>query len=205
MLQISLLGMAAGELLVTLAGRLSGNRLPRLHLSGQDFSERGRAIDTPTAWSLICDYFQAARREGTQAVLLVDDIGTASAAAEADLARLLAMEFPLTVILAVETQLASGVCRSIVERCELQIELPTWDIMQSAEFLAWMSISLGRTTPVFTDAAVERIQEMSRGIARRIVHITDLALVAGAVSHADCIDADCIEQVAVELPKSTAA
>lgn len=195
MLRASMLGMAPGELLATLAGRLSG----------QGLSRQRRELDTPAAWSLICDYFQAAHREGTQAVLLVDDSESATAAAEADLSRLLAMEFPLTVIFAVETQLASAVSRSIVERCELQIELPAWDIMQSAEFLAWMSLSLGRSTPVFTDEAVERIQDMSRGIARRIVQLTDLALVAGAVAQADCIDADCIEQVAIELPKSTAA
>ena len=199
-LRASMLGLAPGELLADLAGRLSGQCL-----FGQRLSGYGRAHDTPTAWALIRDYFQAASREGTQTVLLVDDSESATAAAEADLSRLLAMEFPLTVIFAVETQMASAVSRSIVERCDLQIELPAWDIMQSAEFLAWMSISLGRNTPVFTDTAVERIQDMSRGIARRIVQITDLALVAGAVSQADCIDADCIEQVAIELPKSTAA
>lgn len=186
----SLLGMAPGELFSDLAGSLAGNR---------------RNQDSTSAWKLICDYFQAARREGTQTVLLVDDAESATAAAESDLTRLLAMTFPLTVIFAVETRLASAVSRAIVDRCELQIELPAWDIMQSAEFLAWMSISLGRDTPVFTDLAVERIQELSQGIARRIVQLTDLALVAGAVAQADCIDADCINQVAYELPKSSAA
>ena len=190
MFRTSLLGMPPGELLSDLAGRLAGQR---------------RVQDATAAWSLICDYFQAARREGTQTVLLVDDSESATAAAEADLTRLLSMTFPLTVIIAVETRLASAVSRAIVDRCELQIDLPAWDIMQSAEFLAWMSISLGRTTPVFTDLAVERIQELSQGVARRIVQLTDLALVAGAVAQADCIDADCIEQVANELPKSTAA
>lgn len=186
----SLLGMSPGELLSDFAGRLAGH---------------GRVQDAMSAWSLTCDYFQAACREGTQTVLLVDDSESATAAAEADLTRLLSMTFPLTVIFAVESRMTSAVSRAIVDRCELQIELPAWDIMQSAEFLAWMSISLGRTTPVFTDLAVERIQELSQGVARRIVQLTDLALVAGAVAQADCIDADCIEQVAMELPRSTAA
>ncbi|MCC7337829.1 MAG: AAA family ATPase [Pirellulaceae bacterium] len=190
MFRASMLGMSAGELLSDLAGRLAGRRCEQ---------------DAASAWSLICDYFQAARREGTQAVLLVDDCESATTAAEADLTRLLSMTFPLTVIFAVESRMISAVSRAIVDRCELQIELPAWDIMQSAEFLAWMSISLGRNTPVFTDLAVERIQELSQGVARRIVQLTDLALVAGAVAQADCIDADCIEQVAFELPKSTAA
>ncbi len=186
----SLLGISAGELLVNLAVRLSGQR---------------RIVDSQSAWKSICDYFQAARREGTQTVLLIDDTESATTAVETDLTRLVAMRFPLTVIFAVETQMASAVSRSIMDRCELQIELTPWDLTQSAEFLAWTSLSLGRTTPIFTDSAVERIQELSQGIARRIVQLADLSLVAGAVSQADCVDVDCIEQVAWELPKSTAA
>ncbi len=190
MLRTSMLGMTSGELLCNLAARLSGNR----------------GITNPQfAWKQICDYFQAASREETQTVLLIEDTESSTSAAEADLNRLLSMQFPLTIIFAIETQMASAVSRNIFERCELQIELPAWDINQTAEFLAWMSISLGRNTPVFTDTAVERIQDMSHGVARRIVQLTDLALVAGAVAQADSIDADCIDQVAYELPKSNAA
>ena len=94
----SLLGMSAGELLSDLAGHLAGRR---------------REQDAASAWSLICDYFQAARREGTQAVLLVDDSESATAAAEADLTRLLSMTFPLTVIIAVESRMISAVSRAI--------------------------------------------------------------------------------------------
>ncbi len=190
LLRTSMLGLSAGELLCDLATRLSGSR---------------RVADIPSAWKLVCDYFQAARREGIQTVLLVDDTESATATAEADLSRLLSMSFPLTVIFSVEAQMVSAVSRSLFDRCELQIDLPAWDIMQTAEFLAWMSLSQGREDPVFTDSAVQRIHELSHGIARRIVQLTDLSLVAGAVAQADCVDLDCIEQVARELPKSHAA
>lgn len=190
MLRTSMLGMAPGELLCNLAARLSGNRA---------------ICDAQLAWKHIGDYFQAASREETQTVLLIDDTESSTAAAEADLNRLLSMSFPLTIIFAIETHMASAVSRNVFERCELQIELPAWDLQQTAEFLAWMSLSLGRSTPVFTDSAVERIQELSQGVARRIVQLTDLALVAGAVAQADCVDAECIAQVAFELPKSLAA
>jgi type II secretory pathway predicted ATPase ExeA len=190
MFRTSLLGMSAGELLCELAVSLSGQR---------------RIADAPTAWKSICDYFRASRREGTQVVMLIDDTESATTAVETDLTRLLAMNFPLTVIFAVDSPLASAVSRSIVDRCELQIDLPAWDIQQTAEFLAWMSIHRGRQTPIFTDEAVERIQELSQGIARRTLHLADLALVAGAVAQADCVDVDCIEQVAWELPRMTAA
>lgn len=190
MFRASLLGMTTGELLVSLATRLSGQR---------------RITDSLVAWKSICDYFQAARREGTQTVLLIDDTESATAAVEMDLTRLLAMRFPLTVVFAVETQMASAVSRSIMDRCELQIELTPWDLAQTGEFLAWVSFSLGRSAPIFTDSAVERIQELSQGIARRIVQLADLSLVAGAVAQADCVDAECVEQISWELPKTTAA
>lgn len=190
MIRTSLLGMTSGELLVNLASRLSGQR---------------RIVDSQSSWKLICDYFQAARREGTQTVLLIDDTENATTAVETDLTRLLAMRFPMTVIFAVETQMVSAVSRSIMDRCELQIELTPWDLTQTTEFLGWVCFSLGRSSPIFTDAAVERIQELSQGVARRIIQLADLSLVAGAVAQADCVDAECVEQISWELPKTTAA
>jgi hypothetical protein len=182
--------MREGDLLSELAMRLCGTRF---------------ATDARIAWQSLRDYFRAAGPEGMHTVLLIDDTETASASGEADLIRLLSTPFPLTVIFAVDTQLASAVSRSLYDRCELQIELPGWDYSQTAEFLGWTTQRLGREEPIFTDTAVTRIQELSQGNPRRIIQIADLALVAGAVQQAQYIDHDCIDQVAFELPKSVAA
>ncbi len=188
--KVSVLGMGPGELITLLASRFAGGRSP---------------ADSPAAWSCLCDYFSAARREDVHSVLLVDDTESCSAAAEADLCRLLSMEFPLTLVFTVESQMVSAVGRPLLERTDLQIDLPGWDVSQTAEFLAWTGHRLGRNEPIFTDRAIERIQQLSEGITRRIVQIADLSLVAGAVAQSDCVDVDCIEQVAWELPKSSAA
>ncbi|QDV22185.1 nSTAND1 domain-containing NTPase [Aureliella helgolandensis] len=190
MLRTSILGMSGGELLVDLATRLTGSR----------------KVPVPaTAWNVLCDYFQAASREGVQTVLLIDDTESSTTAAEADLSRLLSMAFPLTVIFAVESQLVSAVSRSLFERTELQIELPGWEQTQTADFLRWSFLRQGRSEPVFTAGAIERLQELSQGLPRRIVQLADLSLVAGAVSQTDLVDTDCVDQVAWELPKSLAA
>jgi hypothetical protein len=186
----SIFGLREGDLLCDLAVRLCGTRY------GHDQRE---------AWQSLRDYFRAAGREGVQTALLIDDTESASAAGEADLIRLLSVSFPLTVVFAVESQLASAVSRSLFDRCELQIELPGWEYSQTAEFLSWTSERLGRQDPIFTDTAVQRIQELSHGIPRRIIQIADLALVAGAVQQAEYVDDECIDQVAWELPKSNAA
>lgn len=187
---MSMLGLSSGELISELATRLTGSR---------------RIGDTQLAWKTVCDHFRASERDGSHTVLLVDDTESSTAAAEDDLSRLLSMNFPLTIIFAVETQLASAVSRSLFDRTELQIELPGWEIMQTAEFLAWTCQRLGRKEPIFTDDAVQQIQQRSHGLPRRIIQLADLAMVAGAVAQMDYIDGDCIEQVAWELPKSNAA
>ncbi len=189
-IRTSVFGLRDGDLLSELAMRLCGMRC------GQDHR---------MAWQLLRDYFRAAGREGLQTALLIDDTESASAAGEADLIRLLSVPFPLTVVFAVESQMASTISRSLFDRCELQIELPGWDYTQTAEFLGWTTQRLGRHEPIFTDTAVQRIQDLSQGIARRIIQIADLALVAGAVQQAQYVDDECVDQVAWELPKSTAA
>ncbi len=189
-LRTSLLGLQPSELLIYLASRLTGCR---------------STTNGVQAWNMLCDYFSAADREGTHTVVLIDDTESSTAAAEADLHRLLSMAFPLTLIFSVEKELMSAVSPLLFERAELQIELPGWEITQTNDFLMWTGQRLGRSQPMFTDEAVEKIQQLSLGRPRRIVHLADLALVAGAVSQMNVIDADCIEQVAWELPKTQAA
>ena len=185
-----MMGLQTGELIHQLAVWLTG-----------DSSIYG-SLDS---WKSLVDYFRAAAREGVQTVLLVDDTESATLAAEADLCRLMSMSFPLTIVFAVEKELLGKVSRSLIDRVELQVELPAWDFMQTAEFLLWSTQQLGRKDPIFTESAVRSIHQRSGGVARKIIQLTDLALVAGAVAQARFIDADCIEQVMYELPRSQAA
>jgi general secretion pathway protein A len=189
--RLSMMGLQAGELHCWLASWVTGN---------------AHALDKAIiSWKLLCDYFKAAQREGMHTVLLIDDTESSSAAAEADLCRLMSMSFPLTIIFSAETHLASAISRDLIDRVELQIELPAWDFSQTADFLIWTGKRLGRPEPIFTESAVQRIHQLSGGIARKITQLADLSLVAGAVTEASYIDAGCVDQVAWELPKSYAA
>lgn len=194
-LRTSMLGLASGELVRNMASRLIGNR----SLLSPDQEQPG------ATWNRLSDFFNAAQREDLQTVLLLDDAESATRDGEADLCRLLSMSFPLTVILAAESEALSLLSPALVDRTELQLDLPTWEISQTGEFLAWSLGRVGREQPVFTDQAVERIQQFSGGIPRKIVQIADLSLVAGAVMRSNYVDLDCVNQVAQELPKSVAA
>lgn len=184
---VSMLGMSAGELPLEVARRLSGQRI---HSAAE-------------AWSTLNDYISTSARSASQTLLLVDDVESCSPAAESDLIRIVRMadDAHISVVLAIESHLASTVSRWLMERSYLQIELPAWDVVQTAEFLAFCLARCGRTESMFTDAAVAKLHELSRGTARRIVQLADLALIAGAVGRARHIDDSIILQVARELPK----
>jgi len=187
-ISLSMIGLQQGELAERLASRLSGTRLPR----------------RSQAWSTLTDCFATSARGSGHTLLLVDDVESSSVEAEADLIRIVraADEARLSVVLAIDSHLASTVSRWLIERSYLQVELPAWDYHQTNHFLHYALARCGRSEPLFTEAAVVRLQELSRGAARRIVQLADLALIGGAVGQAKWIDEQIVLQVAQELPKS---
>ncbi|MCR9296469.1 MAG: hypothetical protein NXI32_27480 [bacterium] len=194
-LRLSLLGLHPGEFVNKLASYLVGSR---------QWTQSGPTT-TLSAWNCLDDYFRAASCENRHFVLLLDDGENATAEAELELSRLLAMAFPLTIVMAMDLRCVGTMSQSVLDQVGLQIELPRWEIDETVEFLAWSIARVGHDNPIFTDAAVDRIQDFSRGIPRKIIQLADLALVAGAVAGANCVDTDCIDQVAFELPRRVAA
>ncbi len=190
----SMLGMRGGELYSNLARFLVGS-------SSLSSLPQAPIVD----WNQLCDFLYASAREQVQILLLLDDVESATREAEVDLARLLSMSFPLTVIMGVEAEGASAVGRSLLDRCELRIDLPPWSVSQTAEFLSWSCQQAGRDEPIFTDRALDRIQAFSNGIPRRIVQLANLALVAGAVAQVPAVDDEHVEQIALEVSSSAEA
>ena len=183
---LSMAGLSAGELPLNVSMRLSGRRIHGVH----------------QAWQALTDCLAATERCESQVLLLIDDVECAGADAEIDLIRLVRLTsgMQVSIVLAIESHLASAVSRWLVERSYLQVDLAAWDTAQTREFLRFSLQASGGTDPVFSDAAVVKIQELTRGIPRRIVQMADLALVAGAVAGVSRIDASIIVQVAQELP-----
>lgn len=187
---LSMIGLAGGELVFELARRLSGRRM-------QSVTE---------AWSNLSDSFSTGGRAGLKTLLLLDDVESCGADAENDLIRVVraACDSEVSVVLAIEAHLASTVSPWLIERSDLQIELPLWEVDQVRSFLQFSLGQCGRYTPAFTDAAVSRLHELSRGTVRRLVQLADLSLVAGAVSQAERVDEGIVTHVANELPSQVA-
>ncbi|MFK7734698.1 MAG: AAA family ATPase [Pirellulaceae bacterium] len=189
----SLIGLESGDLFATLSRSLVDSSI----IAGR--------TDNLANWNALYDYFQGAEREGVQTLVLLDDAESATAEGELDVCRLLAGGFPVTVVLAVEDQAASIVRRSLIDRVDLQVDLPEWSEEQTGEFLKFALSNQASRVEIFDTSAVAAMQLLSRGIPRRIVQIADLALVAGAVGQVESIDREIIEQATLELPKSFAA
>lgn len=184
---LSMVGLTGGELPQELARRLSGKRIHHV----------------ADAWSTLSDYFTTSARSASQTLLLIDDVESSNSQAEQDLIRIVraAEDAHVSTVLAMESHLASTVSWWLTERSYLQVELSAWDLRQTGDYIRFCLAQCGRASNIFTDTAVARIHELSRGTARRISQLADLALIAGAVAQMKWIDDSVIEQVGYELPK----
>lgn len=88
-----------------------------------------------------------------------------------------------------------GLPRRILDCCELRIDLPPWDLGQTADYFEFALDRCEASQDLFTAQGITRCHELGDGLIRRIVQLADLALVAGAVRDLDRVDADLVDQV----------
>lgn len=154
-------------------------------------------------WRVLTDRLVEYRYQRIGAVLLFDDVDQADAAVLRHVARLVRFdpspEMRLTIVLASRDARLSHGNESLLDLVELRIALEPWVREETAEFLASQLSGAGRQSPVFAPQAVDRLQQLSRGIPRSISQLADLALVAGAGQNLAQIDAGVVEAVYQEL------
>ncbi len=143
----------------------------------------------------IDDFLVAEAALNRHSVLLVDNAEDASEETLEAFGMLLKRPGRWSVVLTVEDSLLVELPRRILEACELRIDLPAWDLGQTAEFFEFSLARCGKRAEVFSAQAITRIHELSDGIVRRIAQLADLSLVAGAVRKQTAVDADVVDQV----------
>lgn len=187
----SMLGLSAGDLAIELAKQTCGQR----------------PANSTRAWNLLSDCFATRGRVDAHTLLLIDDVENCGAEAESDLIRLVrSIEGKnISTVLAIDTQLVSTISRWLLDRSYLHVELTAWDVQQTREYVRFALARCGGSTTIFTDSAIMRLTEMSKGIPRRMAQLADLALIAGAVAQASRIDEPILLQIAQEIPRSVSA
>ncbi len=186
---LSLVGRTDEDLLNELAVQLglasaSGERLSRL-------------------WRQVADRLVENRFSKRATVLLADDADLATASATIMLLRLSAADpapdSRWTMVLAVSNQTAIRLAPRLLDLAALRIDLDPWELEDTAAYVHHALQAAGRNEPVFTEAALERLHELSAGLPRTINRLADLALFAAAAEGADVIGPETVAGVREEL------
>jgi general secretion pathway protein A len=161
-------------------------------------------------WRRLRDHVAANRLQNCQTVIVVDQ---AQLLAETPgQLRALHMLYHLdshpaarlTVIMAARPELMRNARPDVIEWVDLGVTLEPFTATQTAEYIRHLTNWGGRTDPIFTDDAINKIQELSGGIPRQINRVCDLGLLAGATEELTQITESLVESVYKELnPDST--
>jgi type II secretory pathway predicted ATPase ExeA len=187
--KISLLGVQAAEMLRLLANNFGLNLDPAQPLA--------------TVWRALGDRLTEYRYQQLDTVVLLDDADLASRPVLAQVARLTQYDASeqsrLTLVLSGQQERMGCLGSHLLELADLRIDLVPWDQAETADFLKTSLAQAGCRTHVFADPAVERLQELSHGIPRRVSQLADLALLAAAGREIEQIDAELVDSVYREL------
>ena len=151
---------------------------------------------------LVTDHLVANRYQQLATILLVDDAELAGAGVHDEIMRLAELDggnLGLTIILAAQNSRLHRLGPRILELADLRIDLDGWEADDTAAFVKQALHEAGRSTPVFSDAALASLHDFSCGVPRRVKQLADLALLAGAGDNLVQIESPTVESVYREL------
>jgi general secretion pathway protein A len=210
-------GYGKSLLLEVLAGQLrrSGLAVAKLNLVGLDAAEMlwRIAVDfglnppctasSTALWRALDDRLQEHRYRQLDSVILLDDAEEANRNAIPHIARLVendpSPDARLTVVLAVEKANVFSLGNRLLEQSDLRIDIEPWTAEDIEGFLASSLTQAGGNKEIFTADAAAKLFELSGGVPRRVVHLADLALLAGAGAELSQIDGDMVQSVHHDL------
>lgn len=157
--------------------------------------------DTFRLWRSITDCVVELRYQRRPVVLLVDDVDRAGDDVKRLCLRLAQIDPSpdslVTLVLSVAEERRLG--RTLLELCDLRIDLDPWDADDTAGYLSASVANAGRTDPIFDLAATQRIHALAQGIPRRVSQLAELSLVAGAGKLLTTVDEATVESAYREL------
>jgi len=161
--------------------------------------------NSDTCWSEVQDFLFSRSSIGHRTILLLDNFVELHDQFASALAKLWCSKAHWSTVVSVDDEAIVNLPRWLIDQCDLKIELPPWDLGQTADYFEFATSREGGREELFDAQSITRIQELSDGIPRRIVQIAGLALVAGAVRKCQRINADLVEQVCEEFTVSVGA
>jgi general secretion pathway protein A len=109
--------------------------------------------------------------------------------------------FLLTLLLLGQPELKDRINQNkqFQQRIAVSFALGPLTEAETGAYIRHRLATAGRAEPLFTADAVHAVMQFSGGIPRRINHLCDLALVAGAAARAEAVDQHMIQDVAKDL------
>lgn len=157
---------------------------------------------TQDCWSKIHDHLFAEAAIGHRTVFLLDNLQDVNDDVFQVLSQLWSVPIQWSMIISLDYESIVNLPRWILDQCELKIDLPEWDLGQTADYFEFAIQQAGGDDSIFNGQAITRIQELSEGIPRKIAQISELALVAGAVRRSDRVTSELVDQVCDEFTVS---
>lgn len=186
---VSLAGLDAHEFLWLLSGKLGVEALP--------------SASTFTLSRAVTVHLIASRYQQIATILLLDDADVAHWDVLDHVVRLAQLDTSrdacLTIVLAAQPRRLFKLGNRLLELADLRIDLEGWESDDTAAFVKKALAEAGRTTPVFSEAALRSLHDLASGIPRRVKQLADLALLAGAGSNLAQIEPETIHSVFREL------
>ena len=167
------------------------------------------ADDTARLWRRIEDQLAHHRWLGRDTVLLIDDLGQAGVDVMRLLVRLARLDTSpdarWTIIAAAEPTQLNRLDESLLHLIDLRIDLFGWNETDCIGYLQDALVSAGRFEPVFSDDALARLAELCDGSPRHLARLADFALLAGAATGVDTIEAVMVQNAFTEIQWTPAA
>ena len=173
-----------------------------LELLLQEFEVRGRFASRAARLAAFNQFLLTAYSRREHVVLMVDEAQNLGAEALEELrllSNLQAGKDPLLQVILVgqvglREKLKHPTLRQLAQRIAVHYHLRPLDRLETKEYILFRVHRAGGSG-IFTEAALERIYEYTRGVPRRINAWCDLAMVAGFAEGRQEIDADFIDTV----------
>jgi general secretion pathway protein A len=169
--------------------------------------------DVPWLWRQIMDRLAENRARQVDTVLLIDDAGQAGPDLMTQFGRLARLgrspsSLPSsgsdrgqawTMVLAAEPAQAVRWAETLRDLVDLRIDVYPWTAEDTIGYVQTALVDAGRMEPLFEDAALTTLHELSGGVPRQVARLADYALLAGAAAGVEMIDAGIVEAANEEI------
>lgn len=184
----SLAGMRFGQLASRLVAQC-GLADPLSSLDSQD---------SEAAWRILEDLVTAAPPHGTPVVFLLDDIDRARFEVREELQRWAHLPGRWVGWLASAPSFVQEDRWQLADRCQLQVRLKSWSLIQTADYFDWAAASCGASATWFEGSAIERIHQIAAGNPRTISRLAEWSLAAALQDHQETVRTEWVDRAAEE-------